>query len=69
MAEMTDLRGRFPHELGDIPDAERVLMKALPKLQKEASDNERATGFREHLSETEQQIANLEEEFKALRAC
>jgi ferritin-like metal-binding protein YciE len=66
MAEMTDLRALFLHELGDIFYAEGVLVKALPKLEEEASDRELATGFREHLSETQQHVANLEKAFKIL---
>jgi ferritin-like metal-binding protein YciE len=66
MGEMTDLRALFLHELGDIFYAEGVLVKALPKLEKEASDSELTTGFREHLSETERHVANLEKAFKVL---
>jgi ferritin-like metal-binding protein YciE len=66
MAEMTELRELFLHELGDIYYAEGVLVKALPKLQEEASDSELADGFKEHLSETEQHVANLQKAFKLL---
>jgi ferritin-like metal-binding protein YciE len=43
-----------------------VLVKALPKLQEEASDSELADGFKEHLAETEQHVANLQKAFKVL---
>jgi ferritin-like metal-binding protein YciE len=66
MAEMTELRELFLHELGDIYYAEGVLVKALPKLQEEASDSELADGFKEHLAETEQHVANLQKAFKVL---
>jgi ferritin-like metal-binding protein YciE len=45
--------------------AERTLVKALPTLQKEASDKELAKGFGDHLVETKQHVANVEEAFKA----
>jgi ferritin-like metal-binding protein YciE len=66
MAEMTEPRELFMHELGDILYAERVLVKALPKLQKEATDEELAESFREHQAETEQHVANLEKAFEEL---
>lgn len=66
MAEMTDPRNLFLHELGDILYAERVLMKALPKLQKEATDKELSAGFKDHLAETRRHVTNIEQAFKAL---
>ena len=41
-------------------------MKALPKLQEEASDEELASGFEEHLEETRQHVKNIEQAFDAL---
>jgi ferritin-like metal-binding protein YciE len=46
--------------------AEKTLVKALPKLQEEASDEELASGFAEHLEETRQHVKNLEQGFEAL---
>jgi ferritin-like metal-binding protein YciE len=66
MTEMTEPRELFMHELGDILYAERVLVKALPKLEKEASDEELAESFKEHRLETEQHIANVEQAFEEL---
>jgi ferritin-like metal-binding protein YciE len=63
---MKDPRKLFLHELGDVLYAERTLVKTLPKLQKEASDDELAEGFGKHLEETRQHVKNLEEAFKAL---
>jgi ferritin-like metal-binding protein YciE len=37
---MSDPREVFLHELGDVLYAERTLVKALPTLQEEASDEE-----------------------------
>ncbi len=66
MPEMTESRDLFLHELGDILYAERVLVKALPKLEKEASDTELAESFKAHLAETEQHVTNVEKAFEAL---
>ena len=45
---------------------EHTLVKTLPKLQKEATDRELAQSFEEHLTETKQHVANVEEAFKLL---
>ena len=66
MTDMTEPRDLFLHELGDILYAERTLVKALPKLKQEASDNELAQAFGNHLAQTERHVANVEEAFKAL---
>jgi ferritin-like metal-binding protein YciE len=50
----------FHTELCDILNAEKQLTKALPKMADNASDPQLATGFRQHLTETEGQIARLE---------
>ena len=49
----------FVHELGDILFAEQTIANMLPKLAKEATDNELVAGFERHLQETEEQIENL----------
>ena len=64
--EMSDFRDLFLHELGDLLYAERTLLKTLPKLQKEASDEELALGFEEHLDETRQHVKNVEQAFEKL---
>ena len=66
MAQMSEPRDLFLHELGDVLYAERTLVKTLPKLEKEASDDELAEGFRAHLEETKQHVANVERAFEAL---
>ena len=66
MSQMTDRRELFLHELGDILYAENVLMKALPKLAEEASDDELRAGFEEHLEQTKQHVKNVEQAFEAL---
>ena len=64
--EMNDPRALFLHELGDVLYAERVLVKALPKLQEEASDEELTVAFEEHLEQTRQHVKNVEQAFEQL---
>ena len=66
MAGMSDPRELFLHELGDVLYAENVLVKALPKLAEEASDEELKVGFEEHLEETRQHVKNIEQAFEQL---
>ena len=66
MAEMTEPRELFLHELGDVLYAEKTLAKVLPKLQEEATDSELAKGFESHLEQTKQHVKNLEQAFEAL---
>lgn len=63
---MSDPRELFLHELGDVLYAERTLVKALPTLQEEASDDELRTGFEDHLEETRQHVLNVEQAFEQL---
>jgi ferritin-like metal-binding protein YciE len=65
-SKMNNPRELFLHELGDVLYAERTLVKALPKLQGEASDSELAEGFEQHLEETKQHVVNVEQAFKVL---
>jgi ferritin-like metal-binding protein YciE len=64
--KMSDPRALFLHELGDVLYAERVLVKTLPKLQEEASDEELALAFEEHLEQTRQHVTNVEQAFEKL---
>lgn len=54
------------HQLRDIYSAEQMLTKALPKLADKASTEELANAFREHLAETQKQVARLDQVFKIL---
>lgn len=63
---VNDLNGLLKHELGDLYFAEKTILKALKKMTKEVSDpaiNERMV---QHQSETEEQIANIEQAFEAI---
>ena len=64
--KMTKPRDLFLHELGDVLYAERTLVKTLSELQEEASDDELALGFEEHLDETRQHVKNVEQAFEKL---
>lgn len=50
----------------DIYDAEKQLVKALPKMAAAASSPDLAEGFQSHLEETEGQITRLEKVFELL---
>jgi len=50
-------------ELRDIYDAEKQLVKALPKMAKAAENEDLAEALREHASVTEGQVTRLEEIF------
>jgi ferritin-like metal-binding protein YciE len=63
---ITNLEELFEHELRDVLDAERQLVKALPKLAKAATSEELRAAFEEHLAVTEEQVGRLETIFKSL---
>jgi ferritin-like metal-binding protein YciE len=56
----------FIHQLRDIYSAEQQLTKALPKMKEKASTEELATAFAEHLAETQNQVARLDQVFEIL---
>jgi ferritin-like metal-binding protein YciE len=60
------LHDAFIDELRDTYDAERQLIKALPKMAKAASSRELRTAFEMHLEETRGQVARLEKVFESL---
>lgn len=62
----SELHELFLDELADIMNAERQLIKALPKMAKAAECEELTAAFESHLEETENQIKRLEEVFASL---
>ncbi len=60
------LQELFVEQIRDIYDAEKQLVKALPKLAKAAENEDLAEGFRSHLQETQGHVARLEEVFGLL---
>jgi ferritin-like metal-binding protein YciE len=55
-------------ELKDLYDAEKQLVRALPKFAKAASDEELGAAFRHHLDQTKAQVQRLEQVFDLLGA-
>ena len=60
------LRDLFEDSLKDIYWAEKALVKALPKMVKNATSQELITALTEHLDVTKQQVTRLEEVFGIL---
>src|SRR5918993_1681229 len=66
MAEAGTLHDAFIDELRDTYDAEKQLLRALPKMAKAASSPELKQAFLTHRDETQGQISRLEEVFAGL---
>jgi ferritin-like metal-binding protein YciE len=54
------------HGLKDIYYAERQIIKSLPTLIEKATNRELTKGLRDHLEETKDQVARLDQVFKKL---
>jgi ferritin-like metal-binding protein YciE len=54
------------HGLKDIYYAENQIIKSLPKLIEKATNRELTKGLRDHLEETKDQVARLDQVFKKL---
>jgi ferritin-like metal-binding protein YciE len=63
---MTSLDDAFIAELQDLLNAERQISKALPKMAKKASSEELRQAFEQHLEQTEEHIARLEQALESL---
>jgi ferritin-like metal-binding protein YciE len=61
-----NLNELFLEEIKDIYDAEKQLVKALPKMAKAAGSEELRAAFQEHLAQTREHVGRLEEVFKKL---
>jgi ferritin-like metal-binding protein YciE len=64
--EMESLRELYVDELKDLYSAEKQLVKALPKMAKNASNPQLKQAFTNHLEETEGHVERLEEIFEML---
>jgi ferritin-like metal-binding protein YciE len=64
--EESKLMKLFEDELKDIYWAEKALTKALPKMVKNATNEDLITALENHLEETEGQIEKLEQVFEAI---
>ena len=60
------LRDLFVDELKDIYWAEKTLTKAIPKMIKNASDEELVAALTDHLQVTEGHVTRLEQVFEAI---
>ena len=65
--KVENLNDLFVHTLKDIYFAERQIVKALPKMVKAADSKELAKALEDHLEETKEQVARLEQVFKLAR--
>lgn len=61
-----ELKDLFEDSLKDIYWAEKALVKALPTMMKNATDEKLKTAIENHLAETQTHVERLEECFKAL---
>ena len=68
MAESGTLHDAFLDELRDAYDAEKQLLKALPKMAKKATSEDLTGAFETHLEETRGHVDKLEQVFGALGA-
>ncbi len=62
----SELQELFEKELKDIYWAEKALVKAIPKMIKNATDTELIEALESHLSETEEQVNRMEEVFETI---
>ena len=64
--EMQDLQDLYVEELRDLYNAEKQLVKALPKMAKKATHEELKGAFTEHLEQTKEHVERLEQIFEQL---
>src|SRR5688572_14431862 len=63
---MDTLQELYLDQLQDIYDAEKQLIKALPKMAKTATHEELKAAFEQHLEQTQEQVTRLERIFQDL---
>jgi ferritin-like metal-binding protein YciE len=61
MADKTTVKDLLEDEIKDLYSAEKQLTKAIPKMAKGSNDPALQTAFKDHLKETQGQVARLEE--------
>ncbi|MEO8070331.1 MAG: ferritin-like domain-containing protein [Acidobacteriota bacterium] len=66
MADLNTLQDLFEDELRDVYDAEKQIIKALPKVIKAATSEDLRTALSSHLEETRGQVTRLEAVFASL---
>jgi len=63
---ITTLDDLFLHTLKDVLYAERKILKALPGMERKASDTKLKAAFSAHRDETEEHVVRLEEVFDSI---
>ena len=66
MSSIDSLRTLVIEELKDIYDAENRLTKAIPKLVKKSTNGQLKTALQDHLAQTEEHVARIEQAFEQL---
>ena len=66
MAKVDTLQSLFVQELRDLLDAEKQLVRTLPKLARMATAPTLAAAFREHLEQTRGHVTRLEQALEGL---
>jgi len=66
--ELESLRDLYIDELKDLYSAEKQLVKALPKMAKNATSPELKKAFQDHLAKTEGHVERLEQIFESLES-
>ena len=64
--DIKSMEDLFLHTLQDVYYAENQIVKSLPKMIEKATNRQLASGLRDHLAETEQQVSRLDQVFKSL---
>ena len=64
--KLDSLETLYVEELRDIYNAENQLLKALPKMAKAASSEELKQAFEDHLEQTKEHVARIDEIFENL---
>jgi len=66
--ELNNLRSLYVDELKDLYSAEKQLLKALPKMAKNATNPQLRKAFTDHLAATKGHVQRLEEIFESVEA-
>src|SRR3984893_4807473 len=66
MADLNTLKDLFEDELRDVYDAEKQILKALPKVIKGVTNDSLSQALTAHLAETEGHVERLEQVFESL---
>ena len=67
-SKVTDPHDLLLYKLKVLLTTEREIEQMLPRLEREARDDELKEGFRRHLEETRRHVQNVEQAFKVLGA-